>query len=65
MQMPPAVIPSAPLSSQGQGLPSQPALDMRSISMIQEVKNQFNLSSESEALRLLISVGYQKIRTDL
>jgi hypothetical protein len=40
-------------------------MDTRSISMIQEVKNQFNLSSEAEALRLLIAIGYQKIRSDL
>lgn len=40
-------------------------MDARSISMIQEVKNQFNLSSEAEALRLLIAIGYQKIRSDL
>jgi hypothetical protein len=65
IQMPPAVISQQQLQSQVQPPAVQPALDMRSISMIQEVKNQFNLSSESEALRLLISIGYQKIRTDL
>lgn len=65
VQMPPAVISQQQLQTQVQPPTVQPALDMRSISMIQEVKNQFNLSSESEALRLLISIGYQKIRTDL
>ncbi len=37
-------------------------LDARSWGMLQEVKNHLNLSSETEALRLLISLGYQKIR---
>lgn len=64
-QMSPAVISQQQMLTPGLNSPSQPSLDMRSISMIQEVKNQFNLSSESEALRLLISIGYQKIRTDL
>jgi len=35
-------------------------LDLKSISMIQEVKTQFNLSSDQEALRMIISVGHQK-----
>lgn len=37
-------------------------IDSRSWGMLQEVKNHLNLSSETEALRLLISLGYQKIR---
>lgn len=37
-------------------------IDARSWGMLQEVKNHLNLSSETEALRLLISLGYQKIR---
>jgi hypothetical protein len=36
-------------------------LDSKSISMIQEVKTQFNLSSDQEALRMIISVGHQKV----
>jgi len=40
-------------------------LDSRSFAMIQEVKNQFNLSNETEALRLLISLGYSKAKTIL
>ena len=39
-----------------------PELDTRSWLMIQEVKNQMNLSSEIEALRLLISVGQSKLK---
>lgn len=35
-------------------------LDVKSWSMIQEVKTAFNLSSETEVLRLLISLGYHK-----
>lgn len=38
-------------------------LDNRSWAMLQEVKNHFNLSSETEAVRLLIAMGYQKMRT--
>lgn len=38
-------------------------LDSRSWTMLQEVKNHFNLSSESEAVRLLIAMGYQKMRS--
>ncbi len=37
-------------------------LDARSWGMVQEIKNHLNLSSETEALRLLIALGYQKIR---
>lgn len=40
-------------------------IDQRSFAMIQEVKNQFNLSTETEALRLLISLGYSKAKTIL
>ncbi len=46
---------------QGQDLRS--VLDARSWTMIQEVKNHFNLSSETEAVRLLIAMGYQKMRS--
>lgn len=40
-------------------------LDARSWGMIQEIKNHLNLSSESEAIRLLIAIGYQKIRSQI
>ncbi|MFN7729588.1 MAG: hypothetical protein ACK5P7_10570 [Bdellovibrio sp.] len=40
-----------------------PDLDTRSWLMIQEVKNQMNLSSETEAFRLLISVGHTKLKS--
>ena len=37
-------------------------LDARSLALIQEVKNQLNLGSELEALRVLISIGHCKIK---
>ncbi|MGZ5278377.1 MAG: hypothetical protein ACXWC9_00435 [Pseudobdellovibrionaceae bacterium] len=37
-------------------------LDSRSLDMIQEVKIQFNLSSDTEALRLLLANGYNQIK---
>jgi hypothetical protein len=39
-----------------------PGLDSRSLDMIQEVKIQFNLSSDSEAQRLLLAIGYNQIK---
>ena len=58
---------SAVLNAFNQQLQSQgdlkSALDSRSWTMIQEVKNHFNLSSETEAVRLLIAMGYQKMRS--
>ena len=55
-------------TNSGLGVPTVNAdlrglLDSRSLNMIQEVKNHFNLSSESEAIRLLLAMGYQKVRT--
>jgi hypothetical protein len=35
-------------------------IDARSLEMIREVKGRFNLSSDMEALRLLISIGHHK-----
>lgn len=40
----------------------QPNIDEKSQQMIQEVKNGLNLSSDSEVLRLLIAIGYQKAK---
>lgn len=37
-------------------------LDARSMDMIQEVKIQFNLSSDLEAMRLLLANGYNQIK---
>ena len=38
-----------------------PEWDTRSYAMVREVKENFNLSTDQEALRLLISVGYKKL----
>lgn len=51
-------VPSASASSAQLGTKFD--LDAKSLNMIHEVKTGLNLSSESEALRLLISLGYQK-----
>ncbi len=40
-------------------------LDDKSWQMIHEVKNTFNLSSENEALRLLVTLGYSKAKSIL
>lgn len=37
--------------------------DTRTEAMIQEVKQQFNLSSDDEALRLLVSTGFHQLKT--
>ncbi len=39
-----------------------PSLDTRTLDMIQEVKIQFNLSSDTEAMRLLVSIGYNQVK---
>lgn len=68
-QLPSAASPSYPLFNAL--MSHQPTLDpqdlrslidARSWGMLQEVKTHLNLSTETEALRLLISLGYQKIR---
>lgn len=56
---PAASVPPAASPLKGRPLPE---LDTRSWLMIQEVKNQLNLSSDQEALRVLISVGHSKIK---
>lgn len=40
-------------------------LDARSKDMIQEVRTHFNLSSDKEAMRLLISAGYSRVQSIL
>ncbi len=55
----------APVAPSSSSSTSQPAssVDSRSLDMIQEVKNQFNLSSDTEAMRMLIAVGYNQVKT--
>lgn len=47
---------------QGVNRSSELVVDEKSIEMIREVKKSLNLTSESEVLRLLLSIGYQKAR---
>lgn len=45
-------------------MPAPPfQLDARSLLILQEVKQSLNLSSESEALRLLISMGHNRLKS--
>ena len=48
---------AAPFSTSVSGL------DSRSLAMIQEVKNGLNLSSDAEALRALIALGYRGVKS--
>lgn len=49
---------SHPTETPKEGKTDTHNLDLQSLTMIQEVKTKLNLSSEQEALRLLLSVGY-------
>lgn len=53
--------PTPPETFQAHSQPGQ--FDLRTENMIQEVKNQFNLSHEDEAIRLLIATGYHQLKT--
>ena len=39
------------------------AIDAKSLALLSEVKTEFNLSSEQEALRLLLAIGYKKLKS--
>lgn len=41
--------------------PSFFTLDQKSLSYLEDTKKTFNLSTQSEALRLLLSIGYEKL----
>ena len=58
---PPTPAPVAPAVQNSKSV--IPALDAKSLNILTEVKNEFNLSSEQEALRMLISLGYKKIKS--
>lgn len=67
---PPAPQTSPPIASTSVTLATTPAsiagplqLDPRSLLILQEVKISLNLSSESEALRLLISMGHNRLKS--
>lgn len=51
---------STPVTATTHKLDLLEQLDDQSRSMIQEVKDQFNLSSDMEALRMLVKVGYTR-----
>lgn len=40
---------------------NSPNLDERSLKMLREIQQRFNLSHEGEALRMLIVLGYEKV----
>lgn len=42
---------------------TQPQWDEVTQSLIREVKSELNLSSDQEALRMLVKIGYQKVRS--
>ncbi|MCB0394824.1 MAG: hypothetical protein KDD25_09700 [Bdellovibrionales bacterium] len=46
-------------------LASSELLDSKSLMTVQDVKRRLNLSSDSEVIRMLISLGYEKLRTIL
>ena len=50
---------SAPVHGANSGL----GYDENTQNLIREVKNELNLSSEMEALRMLVKIGYQKVRS--
>lgn len=64
-------VPQAPAQIKGQAaaaatatsatLKASTSLDEKSVEMIQKVKENFNLSSDAEVLRLLISTGYHHV----
>jgi hypothetical protein len=61
--LPPPVAPSpvAPPPKTNVGM----ALDARSLETLRRVQSRLNLSTEGEALRMLISLGYERLRTIL
>ena len=58
------VLPTKPLTHEAQVplLSSFDGLDPLSLEMLNEIKNDFNLSHQNEALRLLIKLGYLKAK---
>ncbi len=56
---------NASLNSAAQGAPSPASgldFDLASVTLINEVRQKLNLSSNNEALKVLIQVGYNKIK---
>ncbi len=59
-QAPSKVVASNPSSTKGHG---SVHYDEMTQNMIREVKSELNLSSDTEALRMLVKIGYQKVRS--
>ena len=57
--MPPKEKSASPSPSRGQGF----ELDVKTWQMIKDMRSEMNLSHESEALRLLVSVGYKRLKS--
>ena len=51
------------VSSNSQTTASSLTYDEYTQNLIREVKNELNLSSDMEALRMLVKIGYQKVRS--
>lgn len=50
------------MASPPQQIPQVSQLDPKSVEVLRLVQSRFNLSSENEALRMLISLGFEKVR---
>lgn len=61
---PPPTVTTPPMTAPPKAV-SGVALDARSLETLRRVQSRLNLSSEGEALRMLISLGYDRLRTIL
>jgi hypothetical protein len=59
MTAPPQTNVQAPVAS----VTAKTTLDELTQSLIREVKSELNLSSDQEALRMLVKIGYQKVKS--
>lgn len=63
-EVPPPVTPQAPVTSAPIApVSAKPNLDELTQSLIREVKSELNLSTDQEALRMLVKIGYQKVKS--
>jgi hypothetical protein len=61
--MPGAPQPTTPMQAAPQPAAPSGGYDEMTLSFIREVRTELNLSSDIEALRMLVKLGYQKART--
>lgn len=60
----PPLPPQAPVTSTPVApAAAKPSLDELTQSLIREVKSELNLSTDQEALRMLVKIGYQKVKS--